>query len=97
MNRQALLAVMDYYHDIPDPRRHLLPLYFKQRSYSRWAVMEILELLHRYPKRRPSRLANDFAKRMERHIDEGENTKDIFNIALETARDIECLLLAMGC
>lgn len=97
MHRQAILAVMDFYHDIPDPRCHLLPIYFKQRSYSRWATMEILELLHKYPKRRPSRVVRDFVKKMEMRVSENENTKVIFNIALETALDIECILLAMGC
>jgi len=99
MNRQIELAITNYiYEKIPEPEKHWSKFYFSQRSYSRWAAKEILEILHKNQDKSPIEMVENFMKTMEDFsCTDDKNWKDgfIFSVAHDVASDILDILIAM--
>ena len=65
-----------------------------QRSYSRWAAYEIIERLMEYPFNPPDEIVEAFIIEMTgySYMAKDPRTARIFEIAMDTAEDILCLL-----
>jgi len=67
--------------------------YFNQRSYSRWAANEILELVMDNPFSTPIDIIEEFIIKMDYFSCIDLSTSLIFSIAKDTAEDILYLFL----
>ena len=78
-----------------EPGANWSEYYFKERSYSRWAANEILTRLKEERKLTPVEITEEFISEMDDFscMNKNPDSKLIFSIARDRAKDILCLFL----
>lgn len=95
MNEEAILAIIKYIDEcLFEPANNWPKNWFNQRTYSRWAANEILELVIDNPLTQPSMVIDEFLVKMSYYscMSENQNINIIFSTAVDTAEDILCLV-----
>lgn len=96
MNKEAAQAIIDYIAEyLFEPDANWPKSWFNQRTYSRWAANEILELIIDNPLTSPMIIIDEFLVKMSYYscVSENQNVNIIFSTAVDTAEDILCLVL----
>lgn len=96
MNREAVL-IREYIDEcLPnEPGRYWPPYYFKKSSYSRWIANEILETVELLDDSHSiMSVVRSYYDKMDDFSELDPKTKEIFEIARETAGDILDMLRA---
>lgn len=96
MNEEAAQAITDYIEEyLFEPDANWPKSWFNQRTYSRWAANEILELIIDNPLTSPMIIIDEFLIKMSYYscMSENQNISIIFSTAVDTAEDILCLVL----
>lgn len=96
MNDIAILAVMDYADKhLFEPKNNWDKDEFKQRSYSRWAVSEMLTLLSENPFTLADEIVYEFVVKMIyfKAICQNKSNEQIFSTAADIADDILMMLV----
>lgn len=95
MNDLAVSAIRRYLNeDLFEPESNWPIFEFSRRSYSRWAVEEILDRVIQEPETDPIAVIQEFIDTVDRfsEIDGERNTDFIFITAKETAEELLFLL-----
>lgn len=73
-----------------EPNRNWPETIFEERSYARWAAIEIADMLMDRPYEDPDTIVESFMLRMQLYsiVEEDPRKAKIFEIAKETAEDI---------
>lgn len=99
MNERIKSAIADYANEyLFEPERTWPKYYFQQRSYSRWAITEILEYICCHPDISEIAAVAEFASKMDKFAKVDHSDKDdnfIFFVAHDVAIDILDVLIAM--
>lgn len=96
MNDEAIQKIQRYLEGcLVEPERNWPKDLFRERSYERWAIHEILSLILDNPFREAELIVWQFALQMEcfLHIAESSTTKTMFTVAENTAEEILGLIL----
>jgi len=91
MNEIVTITIMNYLDEhLFEPRRSWPKTEFNRRSYSRWAVEEILELLINDPLTDPFIIISHFEDRMIHYslLSKTKECRYIFEIAVDVCEDI---------
>lgn len=104
---RAVLIIQDYMLDMTLPVRDLdskryrpqkIPwkrCNFDQKSYSRWAVKEVLRYVQEHPDKSPVSVIEEFVNLMDRYACASRKNSYIFSVAYDIAVDILDVFLAM--
>lgn len=99
MNKRVELLITNYIQEyLFEPERTWPEYYFKERCYSRWAAMEILEYIQNHPQMSAIESVKEFIHKTDQfmsvdHLD--RNDTFIFSVAHNVAVNILDALNAM--
>ncbi|MBS6180517.1 MAG: hypothetical protein KH921_06990 [Erysipelotrichaceae bacterium] len=99
MDDRAIFAIKDYMVDLFEPGRNWPKHYFRQRSYARWIVLEILNNIQNRPEIPPIQIVEEFVHKTDEFsgVDhDDKNDSFIFSTAHDIATDILDILRAMN-
>lgn len=91
---KALLLVENYLYHMKKPRRKLKVDRFAYRSYSVWAVEELLDYIKERDYAPPLDSVSCFIRTMEEYSTLNKETSFIFSIARDVAEDIFDMLMS---
>lgn len=96
MSNDYILSVIRGYADeyLKEPRRRMLKDWFKQVSYSRWAVDEILKRIEKNGSTPPVLIVEDFIRKMDVFSCRNRRAGIIFSVAHDMAENILDVLIA---
>ncbi|WP_297183047.1 hypothetical protein [uncultured Phocaeicola sp.] len=97
MDNDYILSVIREYADecLKEPVWHISRDWFKQISYSRWAVDEILKRIEESKFTPPIMVVEDFIRKMDDFSCKNKKTSIIFSVAHDMAENILDVLIAM--
>lgn len=88
MNERTISIIKEYMQRLEKPNDNVKTSYFKQLSYSRWAVGEILRCVEKQKSIPPARVVEDFIFRMDQYSCVNHNSSFMFSVAHDIAEDI---------
>lgn len=95
---RMIQAIKEYWFDLDTYTNTWPSSKFREMSYSRWAVDEILSLIYMNPEWSPMKAIEEFRSKMAEYRVAPTHYKEnieIFEIAELTAMDLEDILIAM--